>query len=140
MTDKNDDILRKLMKETETFGAPAGFTQQVMQKIKLEESAADDYDISWILSPRYWVMIGLGLGIAVAFIFSYDLPFITNIFELLEPSNLGNFSGTFIQSYQAFLRDFQFSSSALIIIISVVALFLIDRILRKGFNHGFFSN
>ena len=139
MADRNEDILKKMLQQTELEKAPQGFTGRVMEKIRAEEAPELAEDSGGILSPKYWIMIGLGMGIAVAFLFSYDIPFLSEIFSGLNIKNISELSGRMIQFYQTTITEVEFSVNAFIILGSAFGLFLLDRLLRKRFSFSFFS-
>ncbi|MCF8229331.1 MAG: hypothetical protein K9G58_14750 [Bacteroidales bacterium] len=139
MLNENNDILKKLIAETDLEKAPGGFTAKVMKKVRAEEKSQSLFDPGGFLSPQYWLLIGSALGIALIFIFSFDIPLLSWLIENADLRNITKILGQFLLNIQAYITQIDISTTSIAIFAGIGMLILIDRLLRKRFAFGIFS-
>lgn len=129
---KNEEILRELFAHSRTDKAPKGFTDRVMDRVAGEP--LPEASERW--SPGgwwFWGSVGIGLVGLVVMVFLLDFSFMGTIFDGIEVD--GSRAALFFEKFGAgmtvFFESFRFTTISVIILITVVALVLADRLLRR---------
>ncbi len=123
-----DKFLRDLIRKKDPESLSSDFTSRVMDRIKMEHSAADEP----LLKPWIWISLAAAFVILVLVIFTVDIPFVNSFFSAtgMEKISLNIFSTQFFSSFGAFFKSFHFTNISIAIVIAGGMLLLIDRLLR----------
>ena len=135
MTDqnnKNEDFLKNLIKKGNIEEAPIGFSDRVMAAIEIEQQTIK---IEWWFrnSTWMWGSIMMGMASLIVVIFMIDFSFMGNILNGIELdgsriTQLVKYLGTGITSI---IEGFRISSVTISVVVAFVALFVVDRLLRR---------
>lgn len=130
----NDRFFNGLFKQERLEKAPDGFADRVMSAIEAETDLIADKGRIFSLNNWWmWASIALALGGLVTVIFFVDFSFMGSLFSgvELDGSRIGNFIQYLGTGIVSAFEGFTVSSTSVIIIISIVALVLADRFLRR---------
>ena len=135
---KNEAILRELFAHSSTEKAPKGFADRVMDRVAAEplpEAAERWLPGGWWL----WGSMGIALVSLVVMVFLLDFSFMGTIFDGLEidGSRAALFFEKFGEGITVLFRNFRVTTISVIILITVVALVLADRLLRRRAGTAF---
>lgn len=129
---KNEELFKDLFKNESLEKAPDGFANKVM--LAIEAEAAPEVESRWSYSGWWlWASILAGVAGLVFIVFFIDFSFMGSIFSGIEldgsrvtafVSNMGN-------GFQTMYDGLSFSSLSFTIFGAIIALFLIDRVVRR---------
>ena len=128
----NDELFRELFRQRGMEKAPEGFTDKVMDAIEVE--AEPSKAKWWTLSGLWlWGSLAFGFTCLVVMVFFIDFSFMGSLFTGIEIDG-SLFSQLIQQSGNTMIslfENFNISSVTISIIVALVALFLVDRLLRR---------
>ena len=130
----NDRFFSDLFKQDNLEKAPDGFANRVMDAIEAEtELVAEKSRIFSLTNWWMWASIAIALGGLITVVFFVDFSFMGTLFSgvELDGSRIGNFIQYFGNGLVSIFEGFTVSSTTAIIVISIVALVLADRFLRR---------
>ncbi len=128
----NDEFLKGLVKLSGEDKPSVDFTKKVMAKVPVPVVLTQEETST--IKPWQWITIAAALVGVIYFIITFDLNSVFR--QLADVSGSGginyvNMLTSFIQLFGSAFSGFHFTSITLIIIISVAALYLGDKFLRK---------
>lgn len=127
-----DDFLKDLIRLGNMDKAPEGFTDKVMQAINTQPSIQSQ---PWWSFSNIWFWASLFLGFAglVAIVFFVDFSFMGSIFSGLkfDESIINSISSEIGRELLGISEGIEVSSISMIILAAIVALFILDRLLRR---------
>ncbi|MBU2651354.1 MAG: hypothetical protein KKA81_10500 [Bacteroidetes bacterium] len=127
-----DEFLTRLVRKTGSGSPSPDFTEKVMNKIYADKAVQNEKQAG-LFSLGSWIWISAAVIIITMVLLFADFGFINNIFENLNSRNLqffnllANIKNTLSEAFQTI----RFSSLSLIILISALSLFILDRAIRK---------
>jgi len=129
---QNEDFLKDLIKKGNIEKAPAGFSERVMAAIEAEpESIKTEW---WFRNSTWtWGSIMMGIASLIVMVFMIDFSFMGSIFDgvELDGSRVSQFVYYLGTGFKDIFEAFSVSSITISIVIAFVALFIIDRFLRR---------
>lgn len=130
--DKQDEFIRKLVRQKRLDKAPGNFTEQVMERIKISPFIDD----TPLLSTGAWIAIITGLAAMIVVIFTVDIPFFDQLFSSssIQKVSMNIFSRGFFDTMVSFFKGLNISGISIVIVAAAGGLFLLDRLLRRRFT------
>jgi hypothetical protein len=129
---KQDEIIRRLIRQNGLEKAPGNFTDKVMSRIK----SSPVIDDTPLLSTGTWIAIIFGLAAMIVVIFTVDIPFFDQIFSSsgIQKVSMNIFSEGFFKSMSMFFKGLNISGTTVAIILAAVGLVILERLLHKRFS------
>ena len=131
--EKQDEFIRKLIRQKGIVKAPDHFTDKVMSRIKSNPAAIDDTPL---LSTGTWIAIIAGLAALIVIIFTVNIPFFDQIFSSsnIQKVSMNVFSRGFFDTMASFFRGLNISSTTVVIVAAAAGLVVLERLLHKRFS------
>ena len=123
-----DKFLEKMIRQSGGRVAPPGFTERVMKRTMASSSVHMES-----VSRLSWALSIIGVAAAIGIIFLLDLSFLEDLFSVQQWKNtdITAVGQQMVSFWNAVTETFQLSSISLVIVGSVIALLLLDRIFRS---------
>ncbi len=127
-----DKVLSDLMSKTKLEKPSTDFTDKIMSKVKSEKVLNPEFNKP-LLNTTMWFIIGFAMIIGISSIFFLDFSFVTNLFSQIntEKFEVITFMTNIKSYFNNIFQGIQVSSISIMLIISVVSLFFLDRIINK---------
>ena len=135
--DINDKFLGDLSKKAIQEKPPKNFTDNIMAKISTLPQI-ESFSSQPILSKRMWFLIIAAFAVLVTFVFFMDLSGIASFFENISIRNtqMATLFESIILSFKQIFASIHISSISIIIGVSIVLLFVVDRLLKRPKKQG----
>ncbi|MEN8225450.1 MAG: hypothetical protein ABFS05_08835 [Bacteroidota bacterium] len=138
MTSKNEHqegFFKKLLKQGSVEKAPGGFADKVMAAIEAEAATVK---AKWWMQSNAWIWGSVVFAFAclVVMVFMIDFSFMGNIVKgvELDGSMISHFVNYLGSGFVSLFSGFNISSITISIVVAILALFVVDRLLRRKPN------
>lgn len=129
---KQDEFIRKLIRQNGLEKAPGNFTEKVMSRIK----SSPVIDDTPLLSTGTWIAIIFGLAAMIVVIFTVDIPFFDQMFSStgIQKVSMNIFNEGFFKSMSLFFKGLNISGTTVAIILAVAGLVVLERLFHRRFS------
>ncbi len=129
---KKDSLFETLFQHSPIEKAPDGLVDKIMMAVEVEP--LPERQSRWSFGGLWmWSSIGLGFASLIVTVFFIDFSFMGNIFNGIEVdgSMVSNFISQLNVGFTGIFENFTASSVSIMIFLALLALFVLDRILRR---------